>query len=37
MLGHSDFRTSEGYYIHADEHAAFKNLDAALDRIMSGS
>jgi len=36
VLGHSDLRTSLGYYVHADEYAAFKNLDRALDRIMNG-
>lgn len=36
ILGHSDFRTSESYYIHAEEHAAFRSLDAALNRIMNG-
>ncbi|MFA5957685.1 tyrosine-type recombinase/integrase [Hyphomicrobium sp.] len=34
MLGHTDYRTSEGYYIVADEMAAFNRLDKALDRLM---
>jgi integrase/recombinase XerD len=33
VLGHSDYRTSEGYYIFADEHAAFVRLDKALEKL----
>ena len=34
MLGHADYRTSEGYYIIADEMAAFNRFDKALDQLM---
>jgi integrase len=34
ILGHADYRTSEGYYIIADEMAAFRRFDKALDRLM---
>lgn len=34
MLGHTDYRTSESYYIVADEMAAFNRFDKALDRLM---
>lgn len=33
LLGHGEFRTSERYYIHASEHAAFKRLDEAIERL----
>lgn len=33
VLGHSNFRTSESYYIFADEHAAFRSLDRALETL----
>lgn len=33
VLGHTDYSTSESYYIFADEHAAFKRLEKALDRL----
>jgi integrase len=33
ILGHADYRTSEGYYIFADEHAAFRRLDRALETL----
>ena len=36
VLGHADYRTSEGYYIFADEHAAFARLDAALTSLAKG-
>jgi integrase len=34
MLGHADYRTSESYYIFADEHSAFVRLDRALTKLM---
>jgi integrase len=34
MLGHTDYRTSETYYIFADEHSAFVRLDRALTKLM---
>ena len=34
MLGHADYRTSESYYIFADEHAAFVRLDETLTNLM---
>jgi hypothetical protein len=34
ILGHADYRTSERYYIVADEMAAFNRFDKALDRLM---
>jgi len=34
ILGHADYRTSEGFYIVADEMAAFNRYDKALDRLM---
>ena len=34
ILGHADYRTSETYYIFADEHAAFRSFDTALDKLM---
>lgn len=33
ILGHSDYRTSESYYIFADEYAAFQRLDRALENL----
>lgn len=34
VLGHADYRTSEGYYIIADEMAAFSRFNKALDKLM---
>lgn len=34
LLGHADYRTSESYYIFADEMAAFNRFDKALDEMM---
>src|SRR5690606_6044647 len=34
ILGHADYRTSEGYYIVADEMAAFNRFHKALDQLM---
>ncbi|RUP07747.1 site-specific integrase [Hyphomicrobium sp.] len=34
ILGHAHYRTSESYYIVADEMAAFNRYDKALDRLM---
>lgn len=34
VLGHADYRTSERYYIFADENAAFVRLDRALTKFM---
>jgi hypothetical protein len=34
MLGHADYRTSESYYIFADEHAAYMRLDETLTKLM---
>ena len=34
MLGHTQFKTSEQYYIFADEHEAFRRLDRAMSRLM---
>jgi len=36
MLGHADFRTSERYYIIADENAAFMRYHETLDWLESG-
>jgi integrase len=36
ILGHADFRTSEGYYIFAKEHDGFVGLDQALTKLMTG-
>jgi hypothetical protein len=33
ILGHADNRTSESYYIFADEYAAFQRLDRALGNL----
>jgi integrase/recombinase XerD len=33
VLGHTEYSTSESYYIFADEHAAFKSLEKVLDRL----
>ena len=33
VLGHADYRTSESYYIFADEHSAFIRLDKALTKL----
>lgn len=33
MLGHADFRTSERYYIFADEHAAFSRANDVIDAL----
>jgi site-specific recombinase XerD len=34
ILGHADYRTSESYYIVADEMGAFNRFDKSLDRMM---
>jgi integrase/recombinase XerD len=36
VLGHADFRTSETYYIFADEHAAFVEMDRTLTKLAKG-
>lgn len=36
ILGHSDYRTSEGYYIFADEYVAFHSLDRAMEKLAEG-
>ncbi len=36
VLGHADYRTSEAYYVFADEHAAFQRLDRAVEALISG-
>jgi len=33
ILGHSDYRTSESYYIFANEWAAFQRLDLAMEKL----
>ena len=33
ILGHSDYRTSEQYYIHAEENEAFQRLNNALNHM----
>jgi integrase/recombinase XerD len=37
IVGHTDYRTTESYYIFADEHAAFKRLDAVVEQLKNGS
>jgi integrase/recombinase XerD len=37
IVGHTDYRTTESYYIFAEEHAAFKRLDAVIERLEKGS
>jgi integrase len=37
ILGHADYRTTEQYYIFADEYAAFKRLDEVVERLTKGS
>jgi integrase len=33
ILGHADFRTSERYYIHAEENAAFVRMNNTIERL----
>ena len=33
VLGHTDYSTSEGYYIFAHEHVALQRLEKALNRL----
>lgn len=37
IVGHADYRTTESYYIFAEEHAAFRRLDAVIARLEKGS